>query len=296
MTKKINILIIVLIFSQTVFSQFVGRDHLSIALFYMQKNELDSAKKYIDLASEDETLKNQSKTWHYKGYLYKELYKVKEKTNKQSPLRLSSIDAYKKGKVIGYDEDLKLKASKALKYLAQTLYNDAVRSLTPENYKLAISIFDDYRKTMKLSNPEYDFSKDNIKFKMALASMLNKPLENASSKDSAGIVYVKQLYEEILIIDENNPGANYNLATIYYNEAVEKINNMDYDMDILELNKIQDYCIEIFLKGLPYMKKSYDLNYKRKETLLGLSNIYYGLNDVEKSEYYKKELEELEKE
>ena len=67
-------------------------------------------------------------------------------------------------------------------------------------------------------------------------------------------------------------------------------------MDILKLNEIQDYCIEIFLKGLPYMKKSYDLNYKRKETLIGLSNIYYGLNDIEKSEQYKKELEELEKE
>jgi len=296
MTRKINILLIVLVFSQTVFSQFVGRDHLSVALYYMQKNELDSAKKYIDLASIDETLKTQSKTWHYKGYLYKELYKVKEKTNKKSPLRLSSIEAYEKGGVIGYDEDLKIKASKALKYLAQTLYNDAVRSLTPENYKLAISTFDAYRETMRLSNPEYDFSKDDVKFKMALASMLNKPLENSSNNDSAEIIYVKQLYVEVLSIDENNPGANYNLATMYYNEAVEKINNMDYDMDILELNKIQDYCIEIFLKGLPYMKKSYDLNYKRKETLLGLSNIYYGLNDIEKSDQYKKELEELEKE
>ena len=43
------------------------------------------------------------------------------------------------------------------------------------------------------------------------------------------------------------------------------------------------------------MIKSYDLEYKRKETLVGLSNIYYGLNDMEKSEFHKKELEGLEK-
>ena len=33
---------------------------------------------------------------------------------------------------------------------------------------------------------------------------------------------------------------------------------------------------------------------KRKETLIGLSTIYYGLNDIEKSDYYKNELADLE--
>ena len=100
----------------------------------------------------------------------------------------------------------------------------------------------------------------------------------------------------MLVIDTNNAGANYNLGILYYNEAADIINNMDYDMDIMRLNEVQDYCIEIFLSSLPFMKKSYDLGYKRKETLVGLSNIYYGLNDMEKSEFYKKELEDMEKE
>ena len=97
------------------------------------------------------------------------------------------------------------------------------------------------------------------------------------------------------MVDPKNPAANYNLATLYYNEAADIINNMDYDMDIMKLNETQDRCIEIFLKALPPMKTSHEIGYKKRETLIGLSNIYYGLNDIEKSDYYKSMLEELEK-
>lgn len=296
MTKKISILLFVLAFSHTAFSQFVGRDHLSVALYYMQKTELDSAKKYIDLAVEDEALSTEAKTWYYKGFVYKDLYKSREKTNKNSPYRLEAIKAFDVMKPLDVENEFAESTSKMLKYLASTLYNDAVRSLSPETYSQAINHYDLYKKTMKEALPSTDFNSQDVKFKMALASMLNKPAETDAGLDSIQVIYIKKLYSEILEIDENNPGANYNLATLYYNEAADIINNMDYDMDILHLNKIQDNCIEIFLKGLPYMKKSYDLNYKRRETLIGLSNIYYGLNDVEKSEQYKKELEELEKE
>ena len=296
MAKKLYILLIVLVLGNAGYSQFVGKDPLSVALFYMQKTELDSAKKYMDIAVQDAELNSQAKTWYYSGFLYKDLYKAKQKDDKDSQYRLQSIEALKTMQKLDTLGEFSESASKILKYLASTLYNDAARLLDPNNYKKAISNYEMYKSTMKASNPNTDFAAQDVKFKMALASMLNKPAETAQGLDSAQTVYIKSLYIEILEIDPDNAGANYNLATLYYNEAADIINNMDYDMDILKLNEIQDYCIEIFLKGLPYMKKSYDLNYKRKETLIGLSNIYYGLNDIEKSEQYKKELEELEKE
>lgn len=285
-----------MVISNAAFSQFIGKDPLSVALFYMQKTELDSAKKHIDIATADNELNKQAKTWYYTGFLYKDLYKAKQKNDKDSPYRLQAIDALKKMQKLDTVSEFSESSSKILKYLASTLYNDAARLLDPENYKKAITNYELYKETMKASNPNSDFTSQDVKFKMALASMLNKPADTEQGLDSAQSDYIKNLYIEILEIDPNNPGANYNLATLYYNEAADIINNMDYDMDIIKLNEIQDYCIDIFLKGLPYMKKSYELNYKRKETLIGLSNIYYGLNDIEKSEQYKKELEELEKE
>lgn len=297
MTKRLYILLFVSFLTSAVFGQFVGRDHLSVSLFYMQKEELDSAQKYIDLAANEEEFKGSAKMWYYRGFIYKDIYKVKEKDDKQSPARLEAIEAFRIMLPLDAEKsEFTESAGKILKYLASTMYNDAVRSLNPEHYKLAISNFDQYKSTMLMVEPGMDVKTQDVKFKLALASMLNRPAETEAGMDSAQTYQVKKLYLEILELDPDNPGANYNLATLYYNEAADIINHMDYDMDIQKLNEVQDYCIEIFLKGLPYMKKAYELNYKRKETLIGLSNIYYGLNDIEKSEQYKKELEELEKE
>ena len=193
-------------------------------------------------------------------------------------------------------EEFSESSTKILKYLASTLYNDAARLLDPDNYKTAILNFEKYSSTMSVVDPNINLMAQNIKFKLALASMLNRPAETEVGLDSAQTHQVKNLYLDILSLDTNNPGANYNLAILFYNEAADIINNMDYDMDIMKLNEVQDHCIDIFLQGLPYMKKSYELKYKRKETLIGLSNIYYGLNDMEKSDMYKKELKDLENE
>jgi hypothetical protein len=296
MIKKLYILFIIAILGNSAFGQFVGKDNLSISLFYMQKSELDSAKKYIDLSIMDDKLKPLAKTWYYRGFIYKELYKNKEKENKVSPLRLTSIESFKKMLNLEGKEEFSESTIKILKYLASTLYNDAARLLDPNNYKTSITNFKYYESTMLVANPNINLKSQNIKFKLALASMLNRPAETEQGLDSAQAYQVKNLYLEILSLDTNNPGANYNLAILYYNEAADIINNMDYDMDIMKLNEVQDHCIDIFLQGLPYMKKSYELKYKRKETLIGLSNIYYGLNDMEKSDMYKKELKDLENE
>jgi hypothetical protein len=295
MNKRIYILVIVLMLTSSIFGQFIGRDHLSVSLFYLQKTELDSAKKYIDLAVEDETLNMTAKSWYYKGYIYKDLYKAREKSNKTSPLRLSSIKAFKKMLTLEGKQEFFTSASKILKYEASTLYNDAARMLDPENYKLAESNYVMFKKAMLLADSTINLKSRDVKFKLALASMLNRPSETDDEIGSAQSVLVQELYLEVLVLDENNPAANYNLAILYYNDAADVINNIDYDIDLIELDKIQDYCTETFLESLPYMLKSYNLQYKPKETLVGLSNIYYGLNDMEKSELYKKELEGMEK-
>ena len=296
MIKKIYILFIVSILGSSVFGQFVGKDNLSVSLFYMQKSELDSAKKYIDLSINDDDLKSSAKTWYYRGFIYKELYKSKEKDNKTSPFRLTSIEAFKKLLNLSDNAEFLESSNKILKYLASTLYNDAARLLDPENYKTSIANYDEYRNIMLMLEPGTDFKPQDIKFKLALASMLNRPAETEAGLDSSQTNQIKKLYMDILSMDQNNPTANYNLGILYYNEAVDIINNMDYDMDIEKLNEVQDHCIEIFLQALPYMKKADEMGYKAKETKLGLQNIYYGLNDMEKSDMYKNELEYLENE
>ncbi len=293
MRKGLYILSLILLIGTIANAQFVGKDGVSKALFYLQKPELDSAKKYIDEAALDSTINNEAKTWYYRGFIYKELYKSKEKDDKNSKYRLEAVASLSKLNKIDAKKEFTESSSKMLNYLASTLYNDAARSLAPETFQLAEENYAKFRETMLLSNPDVELKSQDIKFKLALASMLNQHALQGNNLDSSKIEQVKSIYKEVLALDTNNGSANYSIGILYYNQAADIINNMDYDMDLEKLNELQDICIDLFLKALPYMKKSYDLGYNRKETLIGLGNIYHGLNDEAKEAIYKKELETL---
>lgn len=294
MAKRIYILFLTLLFTQIVFGQFIGKDAVSKALFYLQKSELDSAKKYIDEADFDQELITQPKTWYYKALIYKDLYKLNEKDDKNSPLRLTAVSSLKKLNEVDTTKEFKESGQKMMTYLASTFYNDAARSLSPNSYKSAEDYYAKYRELTLSSTSETDLSQQDIKFKLALASMLNQDLERQPKKDSLKVLEVRNLYQTVLSIDTNNGSANYNIGIIYYNDAADLINNMDYDMDLEKLNEMQDICINLFLQSLPYMLKSYELNWNLKETLIGLINIYHGLNDPDKEAFYKNKLKALE--
>lgn len=293
MKRGIYILSLILLISNISMAQFIGKDGVSKALFYLQKSELDSAKKYIDEAALNEEEIKLAKTWYYKGFVYKELYKNKEKDDKNSTYRIEAISALENLLQIDTVKEFTESASKMLNYLASTLYNDAARSLTPQHYEEAQRNYAKYKSTMLLTNPELNFDAQDVKFKLALASMLNQHAEQENKLDSINVHKIKSIYEDVLAIDADNGSSNYNIGILYYNEAASIINNMDYDMDLESLDNLQDVCVGLFHKSEPYMLKSYELKWNLKETLLGLVNIYHGLNDLEKEAFYKKELEAL---
>jgi hypothetical protein len=294
MIKRFYILSIFVLIASISYGQFIGKDGVSKALFYLQKNELDSAKKYIDEAEKDENTNTLPKTWYYRALIYKDAYKTYEKEDKNSPLRNTAVEALNKLIEVDKENEFIESSQKMMTYLASTYYNDAARSLNPSTYKNAVDYYNKYKKLMTLAKSSSDLVQQDVKFNLALASMLNQNLEKETKKDSLKVLEVRNVYQSVLKIDPNNGSANYNVGILYYNEAADMINNMDYDMDLEELNRCQDICTDLFLKALPYMLKSYEQNWNKKETLIGLGNIYHGLNDSEKEEFYKNELKALE--
>ena len=128
---------------------------------------------------------------------------------------------------------------------------------------------------------------------MALATLYNSQDPQDSTFDQNVADRAINLYEHVLSLDTNNASAYYNLGILYYNKAASLINKMDYDEPLDVVNEKLDHCVSLFLKALPYMLKAYDLNFRRKDVLEGLVGIYYGLNDDEKYEKYKAELDAL---
>mgnify|MGYP001618557359 CR=1 FL=1 len=139
------------------------------------------------------------------------------------------------------------------------------------------------------------FKQKDIEFYLALASVYTKISEANPAKKKEFFLKSRSLYDRVLALDPDNLGANYNLGILYYNRAVDIINTSNYDVDLVALSQLQDTCINLFRTSLPFMEHAYRLDPANKYVLIGLSGIYFSLNEKEKSEKYKKELEFIDK-
>ncbi len=136
---------------------------------------------------------------------------------------------------------------------------------------------------------------DNINYMILLAIQYEKFADTfkGEPKFEVYIEKARQYYAKVLAIESNHLQANYNLGLLYYNHGVTIANNLDLDADILTIYETQDQVTELFNKALPYMTKSFQLDGKRRDTLIALQNIYTALNDEEKAGYYRELLEDL---
>jgi hypothetical protein len=272
------------------------QDKVSAAYAFLQAGNLDSAKVDINLATANPLTANDGQAWYLRGFIYKSIYNKSEKGNRQSPSRLEALTSFKKSLAIDTSKENIQENLKNVKYLATTLYNDAAASLDTIDYKISIDNFEKFKEYYFLVDPSpANIKQKDIEFTLAIASVYTKIFEGDRKAKTDFLKLAKDAYNKILAVDPNNINANYNMGILYYNQAVNLINQSDYDLDIVALNDIQDNSINLFKESLPFMEKAYELDPKRRETLLGLSGIYFSLNEFEKSNMYKLKLEEIEK-
>jgi len=293
------VIIVVILFSMVPIGLRAQLDPVSLALRAYQNEDLLKAKELIEIAVGDDNFNGITKIWYFRGYIYKDLFKdSKESKNRKEAfdLREEAIESYMKAVELEPQGELVEDCFNSLKYLSSTLYNDAAYSLDSNNFETAQQLFDRYKEIIAMTNPEMDLSKRTIEFNLYMASKYSYLFDNPRSRDVKEEIGQKvvETYQKVLDIDSNNISANYNMAIHYYNQGVNIIENMDYEQDFETLFMIQAQVMELFDAALPYMKKAYKLNPYREETLVGLSGIYYGLNDIETSEMYQEELKKLE--
>ncbi len=272
------------------------QSRVDAAYTFLQKGDLDSAKANIDLAILHPETQLDGQTWYVRGFVFKTIYNQNEKSNKESVSRLEALISFKKSISIDTSYENILENIKNVKYLATTLYNDAAASLDTIDYKIAIKNFDIFRAYYLLVDPSTDnFKQKEIDFSNAIATVYTQIYEGDRQGKADFLNLAKASYNKALTFDPNNINANYNMGILYYNQAVNLIRQSDYDLDIVALNDVQDNSINLFKASLPFMEKAYSLDPNKRETLLGLSGIYFSLNEKEKSNEFKQKLEQIEK-
>lgn len=227
----------------------------------------------------------------YTAYMANNFQKAKEYLNKAIDLRYNDPNAYY---YLGKAYWMTSEKDKSYKVL------DAGHKRFPDNKDIVLTMVNNYIEDGKLKDLEATLDKailqdnKNLDLKITLAIVCEKLFETQGN-NSKYFDKAEKLYKDIIRSDSNNWKANYNLGIMYYNKAVNIIDKLDPDTDIKEINAVQEKCAVIFKQSLPYMLKANTIDPTKVEVWEGLAGIYFGLNEYEKSNFYKKKAEELAK-
>lgn len=257
-----------------------------------QAGDLIAARALLDeLVRKPEGVKS-PEAWVLRGFVYKDLYKAQAAANEGDGLRDEALASLYTSTLNDTAKEYSKSSVQAYDYLCKTIYNDAARALNALDHDRAVQLYAKYKESVLRADPEHDMQERDIEFNNALGTVLTKRF-NQDREDTTWFDRAVALYQHVLRLDSNNYGANYNLATLYYNRGVYNIQHISTGTTIPDLQDIQRVAKEFFAKALPYMLKAHEMNPTRRETLLGLEGIHYSLQDVEKSEEYRHKYQAL---
>lgn len=285
--------LLLLVFSFLVGSVFAQPELLMEANQAYRDGDLAKAKQLLDKAVKSEAFSAMPEAWVLRGFVYKDLYKAEQGVTQSDQLRDEALASLYLGNQADASGQYRFNVMQAFDYLTRTMNNDAARALNSQDHERGLAMYAKYKEATLRMEPKTDFTARDIEFYNALGTVYSKNHRH-DREDTVWFNKAVTAFRRVLDVDPENYGANFNLATLYYNVGVAKIKAISADNDIPSLKQIQEVSREIFRQALPYMKKAHDLNPKRKETILGLESIHYSLQDVEKSDHYRHLYEEIE--
>jgi tetratricopeptide (TPR) repeat protein len=292
MRKLLYISFISLIACSFAFAQV---DFATKAMLKLQEGDLATAKQMIDQASSDAKLGSDAKTWHYKAFIYKDFYKsvATQNFSEGITVRDNILEFVKKSNSLDTKTEYVNENNKLLDYISKTYFNDAKLTAKDARFDLSTSLFNKY-KTIRQMLGHNEVDANEINYYLYVGSLYNSIALSDTSYKREYSEKAKNTYLKVIDTDPNNINANYNLAILYYNQAVDMIKELDFETDLIMLSQIQDESVLIFKKSLPYMERAHQLDPKNISTLKGLEGIYFSLNEKEKTEEIRKKIAELE--
>lgn len=266
------------------------------AIMLCKADRLQEARIKIEEATTSGSEAMEPYAWYTKGYILKEIFKKTDAEEKFSPNRDLAIEAInqciKLDKTMQYRSD----CNEVLRWLATTYLNHAmaeIELMTPERTGEPDTFYSKYSLLIRQVYPAYIAGPYDVDFYKKKAAALGKIYSRDPDKFQVFSENSINYYLKALDIDSLDYDSNYNLAVTYFNEGVRNIRMINFETDITEIIMVQDNCIRLFRKSEPYMQRANNLRPGRKETLKGMYYISRALNDEERANAYKAELERM---
>lgn len=274
-------------------ASFAQPDALVNANRKYQEGDLAGARAILDEAVKGKEHAQTPEAWVLRGFVYKDLYKQAPTSADAAMFRDEAMASLYVSTELDTAKEFSQSSLQAYDFLAKTLYNDAARALNELDDQRALALFGKYRSSILRLDPARDLKERDVEFNNALGTVYTKQFNQDREKLE---LFDKAVgaFKHVLELDPRNYGANYNLATLYYNRGVYNIQRISAENDIPSIQGIQAVSREFFMQALPYMLEAFEMNPKRRETLLGLEGIYYSLQDDKQSDHYRQLYEALE--
>ena len=294
--KRISYILLLAVLAASAINACAQSDaNLVKAYNSIRTGKIDSAKIYIDNAIKDSATRKDPQFWYVRGFIYKELYKKYETADKQTLFRDTAVADLFTSTRIDTSATNKQNNYNVLTFLAGSYYNDAGALVDSLHYDLANEYYRKYVKITDITAPS-SLPPFEISYNLKLGTVYSF-LFFHSVNDKVKTAYLdsaRDAYNTVLSLNSNDVSANYNLAILYYNQAVYIINETNFDADISRLNAAQDTSVRLALRSLPYMQRTYQLDPGKKDAVKGLEGIYYLLHDTQKFAEYQQKLKALE--
>ncbi len=277
-------------------NQYAQNDSLFKAQALCNEKKFDQAIKIIDIAVLHPETKEDPAAWQIRSFAYLQSYTQSGKYNTskiylldtavQSALHSIRID--KTGEYKNFTTSYIENSSKKLFNLCLVFMKDSL------NYNKADFYYNKYKATAKLTKPDFNFKEKDLEFYNGTGSVfVELYLKNKSKKEYQDVAKLSLL--KALEIDPKNISANINLGVLFYNEGVELMNRLEYDIDLSQLDVVQENAKKLFKQSLPFMNKVNELEPRDARAIDGLEGIYHALNDVEMENFFKQKKEALNK-
>ena len=259
------------------------------------EGEYALASKAIDQAITEKEGVGDPLAWQLRAIIYYELFAKIEGKNKLSESRVKSLSSALHSMELDENKEFYDQNVLILENISFTYYNDAVTELSnvdPNNPGFAESSFKEYIRLQRIAHPDSDLKQKEIEFYRAQATAFGSLYQMDPEGNLKFFDLTIESLQNVLQLDSLDYAAHYNLSVYYYNEGAFKIETMNSNIPLPDIIIIEKESIDLFKKALPHMLKAHDIK-KREDTYKGLIGIYRSLSDVEKSDYYRLELEKF---
>jgi tetratricopeptide (TPR) repeat protein len=298
MGSTISMIKILLIPFMLVFTIYVQAQDLVLtneAARLCQEKKYDDARSKINEAMQSEMELNHPFTWYVQGFIYKEIYKEKESLQRDSEARTKAVESLCKSIELDHKKEYSKMSRAALQYLCNTYYNDAMlrsREFDMTNDTSPAIYFMQFKLLMHIVDPAKNLSIYDKDYHKAMAQRYY----TLWIKDTDNTVPVNKAienYDEAISIDSTDCDINFNLAIIYYNQAVFMIRKIGPDTDIIEMLILQEKAVSLYKKTIPFLHASERNCPPKKEVLKGLMFVYGRLEREAQELEYKDKYERL---